>query len=326
MTQHAQQALLSKQLATIDLNVPVAFDESKLLCSEPDKDTLTILLDELEFRSIKKRIFGEEIVAPPVAAKPKPAVSSSGQIGLFEELVATEEAPVAASASTPMFSDERKTVHSTLHHYHLINTPELRQMLVQHLSRQEAFCFDTETTAIDPIEADMVGMSFCCYKGEAYYVPVPVGERTETQQIVDEFKAVLENPAIEKIGQNLKYDMIVLKGYGVDLQGKLFDTMLAHYLLEPEQRHNMDVLAENYLNYYTPVSIESLIGKKGKGQLTMSQVELEKITEYAAEDADVTLQLKDIFEPMLKNNGLENLSPKWKRRWCRCWPKLSLPE
>ncbi len=306
VTQHAEQALLSKQLATIDVHVPVEFDEDKLRCAEPNKETLSALLDDLEFRSIKKRIFGEEtagtgaVAATTAAPAAKAKKAATAQTSLFDV-----EMPFDDDEDLVPPGGDRHTIYTTPHHYHIVDTPELRQMLTDHLRKQDSFCFDTETNSIDAVEADLVGLSFASYKGEAYYVPVPP-EKAEAQKIVEDFREVLENPAIGKTGQNLKFDLIVLKHYGVEIQGQIFDTMLAHYLLEPEQRHNMDVLAENFLNY-TPVSIVSLIGKKGKGQLTMGDVPVEKIAEYAAEDADVTLQLKGVFAPMLKENKLEKL-------------------
>jgi len=307
VTQHAEQALLSKQLATIDVHVPVEFDEEKLRCREPNKETLSALLDDLEFRSIKKRVFGEETAGPGAATAPAAALvgrakkaAGTAQTSLFDI-----DLPFGDEDDDLPPAGEKNTIYTTPHHYHIVDTPELRGMLVDHLRRQDTFCFDTETNSIEAVEADLVGLSFASYKGEAYYVPVPP-DKAEAQKIVEDFREVLENPDIGKTGQNLKFDLIVLKHYGVEIQGQIFDTMLAHYLLEPEQRHNMDVLAENFLNY-TPVSIESLIGKKGKGQLTMGDVAIEKIAEYAAEDADVTQQLKEVFAPMLKENKLEKL-------------------
>jgi DNA polymerase-1 len=178
-------------------------------------------------------------------------------------------------------------------------------MLIEHLNRQDEFCFDTETDNLDPVEANLVGLAFCYYKGEAYYVPIPA-DQPEAQAIVNEFKGVMENPAIGKIGQNMKFDIIVLKNYGVAVRGKIFDTMLAHYLIEPDMRHNINILAETYLNY-SMVHIESLIGKKGKNQGNMSEVEIEKIAEYAGEDADITFQLKEVFVPLLKENKMDKL-------------------
>ncbi len=205
----------------------------------------------------------------------------------------------------PVQPERRKTIDSVKHDYRLVDTPELRASLIHFLGQQESLCFDSETTAIDPVEADLVGLSFAYRAGEAFYVPIPE-DRTEAQAVVDEFKPVLQNPAITKIGQNLKYDLLMLKKYGVAVQGRLFDTMIAHYLIEPEQRHNMDIMAMTYLNYH-PVEIEQLIGKKGKGQITMREVDVQKVVEYAGEDADVTLQLKQTFAPLLEKDSLYKL-------------------
>ncbi len=301
---HAEQARLSRQLAIIDTQVPVDFDEEGFKCEEFNKQELGALLDELEFRTIKKKLFGEETSTPATtrtASKPP-----SSQLDLFGSGAATTELFIEDLAETDTFSNTTKrTIADTVHQYHLMDTPELRQSLIQYLSQQTAFCFDTETTNIDAIEAKLVGMSFSYYPHEAYYIPVPA-DVEEAQHIVDEFKAVLENPAIEKIGQNIKYDIIVLKNYGVEVKGKLFDTMIAHYLIEPEGRHNMDILSENYLNY-TPVSIESLIGKKGKNQLNMRDVAVADVVEYASEDADITYQLYTVFQKEIGRFQTEKL-------------------
>jgi len=201
--------------------------------------------------------------------------------------------------------ERRKTILSVKHDYRLVDTPELRKSLIAYLTLQTSICFDSETTAIDPVEADLVGLSFAYRPGEAYYVPIPP-DRADAQAIVDEFKPVFENPLIEKIGQNLKYDLLMLKKYGVDVQGRLFDTMIAHYLIEPEMRHNMDMMAMTYLNYQ-PVEIEALIGRKGKGQLTMRDVDVQKVVDYAGEDADITLQLRNAFAPRLEKDNLNKL-------------------
>ncbi|MCA0232725.1 MAG: DNA polymerase I [Bacteroidetes bacterium] len=300
-------AVLSKQLATIDINVPIAFEEEDLRMCEPNRELLSSLLDELEFKTLKKRLLGE--TEAPVAI---PAANKTGQLNLFGE--APTAAPSvskpteSASTGTPTpleTSNERRTVATTAHRYHLVNTPELRQSLAYYLSLQESFCFDTETTSVDAVDAELVGLAFAYREGEAFYVPVPA-DRTEAQAIVEEFREVLENDKIEKIAQNLKYDMLILQNYGVEVRGPLYDTMLAHYLIEPDKRHNMDALANAYLNY-EPVAIEALIGKKGPKQLTMRDVAIEKVVEYAAEDADITLQLKHKLQPLLVENQAEKL-------------------
>jgi len=297
----AEQGLLSKKLATIILDAPVALDPVSLLVEEPDRSILEPLFAELEFRTLGRRVFGEDFSVtesrPATATAP---VHHAGQTDLFGNPVDAEKviakqlhldeldlpAPVAA-----------KNIENTPHTYHLADTAEKRAALIALLSQQNEICFDTETTGTDANNCELVGLSFAVKPGEAWYVPVSANQ-AECQQVVNEFKAVLENASIAKIGQNIKYDILVLKWYGVSVKGTLFDTMLAHYILDPDSRHSMDILAENYLGY-SPVSITSLIGAKGKNQGNMRDVELEKIKEYAAEDADITLQLKQAFEPLL---------------------------
>ncbi|MCP1383166.1 DNA polymerase I [Runella salmonicolor] len=313
----ADKAILSKHLATIDINVPIEFHEEDLLMCEPDRDMLSALLDELEFRTLRKSMLGEDTadVKPTNLSATVSSADKKGQLSLFGESAPTPESnaqhkPAVSSESdlpfqTSEFSSERRTVANTLHRYHLVDTPELRQSLAHYLSLQEAFCFDTETNSLDAIDAELVGMSFAYQKGEAFYVSVPA-DREEAQKVVEDFRAVLEDEKIEKIAQNLKYDLLVLQNYGIEIRGPIYDTMLAHYLIEPDKRHNMDILANSYLNY-EPVSIEALIGKKGPKQLTMRDVDIEKLVEYAAEDADVTLQLKEKLNPILIENQADKL-------------------
>lgn len=295
-------AVLSKQLATIDINVPIAFEEEDLRMCEPNRELLSSLLDELEFKTLKKRLLGE--TEAPVAI---PTANKTGQLNLFGEAPTAARKPseVTSVSTESATNNERRTVATTAHRYHLVNTPELRQSLAYYLSLQESFCFDTETTSVDAIDAELVGLAFAYRDGEAFYVPVPA-DRTEAQTIVEDFREVLENEKIEKIAQNLKYDMLVMQNYGVEVRGPLYDTMLAHYLIEPDKRHNMDALANAYLNY-EPVAIEVLIGKKGPKQLTMRDAAIEKLVEYAAEDADITLQLKHKLQPLLVENQAEKL-------------------
>ncbi|MDQ1088468.1 DNA polymerase I [Siphonobacter sp. SORGH_AS_1065] len=295
----AEQGLLSKELALIEQNVPIEFDAEALKICEPNREMLSALLDELEFRTLRKRMLGDETPAPEPAAKVSKAKAPTAQMDLFGAAPVTEvaSAEVATQWET---STVRRTVHDTVHDYQLIDTPELRQSLAHYLNVQEAICFDTETTDLSAIEAKLIGISFSYRVGEAFYVPVPTNQE-EAQAIVEDFRSVFENEAVEKIAQNIKYDLTVLANYGIEVKGKLYDTMLAHYLIEPEKRHGMDILAETYLNY-TPVAIEELIGKKGKNQGNMRDVDLEKIKEYAAEDADITLQLKEVLNPILKQN------------------------
>ncbi len=291
----AEQGLLSKHLATIALDVPVDALPEDLIFNGPDEEKVSAIFDEMEFRTLKQRIFGTGDEKP--AAKPKKAAPTSGQMDMFGAAASktdssepVEEVPV-----------EKKTVATTKHYYHLLETDEEIKDLVKYLTLQDEFCFDSETTGLDTLTAEVVGLSFCYLKGEAYYVPFSA-DLEEAKKRMDLFKEVFANDKIQKIGQNLKYDIEVLQKYDIQVKGPLFDTMLAHYLLEPDQRHGMDILAENYLNY-TPITIETLIGKKGKNQGTMRDLEPRDILDYAAEDADITFQLKEIFEPQLKEIG-----------------------
>ncbi|MEN0006710.1 MAG: DNA polymerase I [Bacteroidota bacterium] len=289
--QFSEQGLLSKKLATIDLNVPIQFDAESYVLDPFDREKLTSLFKELEFRTLARHILGE-----PEGAQ---NTSQGTQGQLFGD------SPTRFKKQPPAHSIATKNIENIAHTYHLCATKAEREALIEQLSKVESFCFDTETTGIDANEAELVGMSFAVNAGEAYYVPVPA-DQEEAKEIVEEFRALFENPAIQKIGQNIKYDALMLKWYGVELQGSIFDTMIAHYLLESELRHNMNYLAETYLKYQ-PLKIESLIGKKGKKQLTMRQVPVEKVLDYAAEDADITLQLKEELAPKLKEEGLEEL-------------------
>lgn len=310
-------ALLSKELAKIELNVPIDFDAEKLKIMPPHVDVLSALLDELEFRTLRKRLLPDEPTST-ASSTPIPRVNTSTntiekksaigaksgqQISMFESDTSTNIVlpdDLDEETSFGHHSTSKDTIDTVVHEYHLINTPELRKSLIHYLSQQDEFCFDTETTSVDAVDAEIVGMSFAYRKGEAYYIPFPENQQ-EAYQIVQEFKELFENEVIMKIGQNIKYDLMILQNYGVDVKGKMYDTMLAHYIIEPEQRHGMDYMANVYLNY-DPVSIETLIGKKGKSQLTMREADVEKVKEYAAEDADITLQLKHVLEPRLNTS------------------------
>ncbi|MCE7996153.1 MAG: DNA polymerase I [Roseivirga sp.] len=300
-----QQGILSKELARIHLEVPLPFDSAPMEYKGPDREALKKIFEDLEFRTTIKRILGDGSGggSATTAKKAKPAASGSGQMGLFGD------AP--ASTATTTEEDESQTalkqdITTKEHSYHLIDTPALRKRLVKYLLAQSEFCFDTETDSIEPIEANMVGMSFSYQAGEAYYVPTPHDDKAETTRIVEEFRAVFQSSEILKIAQNAKYDIQVLKNYGMEVTGPIFDTMIAHYLIDPDTRHNMDVLAENYLNY-TPVSITELIGKKGAKQGNMTDVPVHKVVEYAGEDADITLQLKQKLAPILNENEVVKL-------------------
>jgi DNA polymerase-1 len=299
--QFAEQGLMSKKLATINLNVPVELDEAGLEMCAPSKDLLEPLFAELEFRTLGRRVFGDDF-----------SITETKAVGIQTDLFGD---PVA-TARTTMTVDltDIKEVESTVasknidtvpHEYYLAETAEKRAELIALLKQQKSICFDTETTGTDANDCELVGLSFAIKHGQAWYVPVPADQKA-AQAIVNEFKPVLEDAAIGKTGQNIKYDVLMLKWYGVEVKGDLFDTMLAHYIIDPDTRHNMDILSENYLGY-KPVSITELIGAKGKSQGNMRDVEFEKIKEYAAEDADITLQLRSVFEPKLKEVEGEKL-------------------
>jgi DNA polymerase-1 len=297
----AEQGLMSKRLATINLNSPVELDEAGLEMCAPSKDLLEPLFAELEFRTLGRRVFGDDFSITETRAV-------SVQTDLFGEPVAgarttltVETQDIYEAPNQP----EVKNINTVEHEYILADTFEKRADLIKILSEQKSFCFDTETTGTDANQCELVGLSFAVKHNQAWYVPVPVDEQ-EIMKIVAEFKPVFENEKIGKTGQNLKFDILMLKWYNVEMKGDLFDTMMAHYVIDPDTRHGMDILSENYLNY-KPVSITELIGPKGKNQGNMRDVEIEKIKDYAAEDADVTLQLKTIFEPKIKEVGAENL-------------------
>ncbi len=298
--EYADQGLLSKKLAVIDTNVPIQFDATEFNLDPPDKDLLAEVFKELEFRTLSEQILAKGGQNP---------ANQPGQQGSLFDLPSPNPGPDSLRLEElPKHAIADNHIGNTLHQYHLIDTPDKRSDLIRLLNAQKEICFDTETTGIDANAVELVGMSFAVKKGEAYYIPIPE-DQVEAQKIVNEFKPVLENEKIDKIGQNIKYDALVLKWYGVEVKGRYIDTMVIHYLLEPELRHNMDYLAESYLNY-KPVSIESLIGKKGKDQITMRQAPLEEVKEYAAEDADITLQLKDYLLPKLEQAGLDPLYNK----------------
>ncbi len=317
---NADKAILSKQLARIEINVPIDFDEYALEINDVNPDLLSPLLDELEFRTLRKKLLPNEVVSAstPSSLPSNPSnvnamkAKSGTQISLFEssapstppanQLIADEE------QETKSFNREKDSIDTKIHEYHLIDTPELRSSLIGYLNLQKELCFDTETTSTDAVDAEIVGLSFCYRTGEAFYVPI-AEDQAEAKIQLEEFRQVFENESIMKIGQNIKYDILILKNYGIEVKGELYDTMLAHYLLEPDQRHGMDFLANTLLNY-EPVSIDSLIGKKGKFQGNMRDVAFEKIKDYAAEDADVTFQLKQVLAPKLIENQQEKLLMK----------------
>lgn len=315
--QNSDKAIQSKWLATIICDVPIELDEKALELEEPNREALKELFYELEFRRLAEQmdlgsVSHKQTQTPPASPKEKMNAKNSktnpNQTDMFDvdeqdEAIET----LIEEGEEPLIQQEviRNTISTTPHTYHLIDTKEKREHLISELNKQSEICFDTETTGLDVYTAELVGMSFAYKVGEAYYIPVP-DSFDQAQLIVNEFRSVFENEYTVKVGQNIKYDLAVLKRYHIEIKGKLFDTMVAHFLIQPEMRHNMNVLAETYLNY-SPVSIETLIGKKGKDQLSMRDVAIEEIKEYAAEDADITLQLKNVFEPMLNDTYTKKL-------------------
>ncbi|MFZ4862745.1 DNA polymerase I [Sphingobacterium sp. Mn56C] len=296
----AEQGLISKKLATILLDVPIELDENKLLLEAPDRSLLEPLFAELEFRTLGKRVFGDDFSVPETGAK-----AAAGQMDLFAAVVESANVGNAAdlqAAATATASN----IHNTAHSYTLVQGDTAIKELVAKLSAQKAVCFDTESTGLDALTVEIVGLSFSMEAGKAFYVPTPK-DPSEAQRIVDFFKPVLEDENILKIGQNIKYDILLLSRYNITVKGPLFDTMLAHYLIDPDTRHGMDILAETYLNY-TPVSITELIGGKGKNQGNMRDVDVEKVSEYAGEDADITYQLYQKFEPLLAETATKDLA------------------
>ena len=297
-----EKGILSKKLATILLDCPVTFNEKDYELSKPDVEKTDELFLKLEFRQMKTQF--DKLYNPDFNDNQNGNENTNGE-------VEKKKAPAKKSNEEQFdlfgFSDEESGEEKTNSHYsNLSNTEHLYQIVqgdlgiklfIQNLMNQTSVCFDTETTGIDALNAELVGMSFSFDKGKAFYVPFPENQE-EAQVLVDKFKPFFESETIEKIGQNIKYDLKILSHYGVQIKGKLFDTMIAHYLINPDMRHNMDVLSETYLKY-SPKSIEDLIGKKGKNQKSMRDISLEEIKEYAAEDADITYQLKQNFSPIL---------------------------
>ena len=282
--ENAEQIRFSKFLATIRTDVPIELDLEKLRVDEPDRDELRRLFAELEFKTLSDKFLNN---------RENIKNNANGQLDLFAEnptdgQVDAEKSPL-------------KTLNDTPHTYKLIDNEDDMAALRDFFMTKRILSLDTETTSTDAIDAELVGLSFAVEEFSAFYVPVPA-DRQQAQKIVNIFKPVYEDPSILKIGQNIKYDMEVLSNYGVTLGGEMFDTMVAHYLLQPELRHNMDYMAEVYLKYKT-IHIDELIGPKGKGQRSMRELRPEEVYEYAAEDADVTLRLKNLLEPRLKETG-----------------------
>ena len=297
----ADQGLTSKMLATIITDLKIDFEEEKLIMCEVDKDKIREIFTELEFLNLSRRILGEEITltqAPSPLAPNKTQSPNSSQLDLFgtQSMVESHE---------PVITAAYKTIVTERPSYHLISTAEERKELLEILLAQKQVCFDTETTNIDARQADLVGISFSYKAREAFYVAIPQ-EYASAKSIIHEFMPFFQNTEIEKIAHNIKYDLKVLSRYGISLAAPTFDTMIAHYLINPEARQNMDFLAQHYLNYQA-ISIETLIGKKGKSQGNMRDLEPSEISDYACEDADITLQLKNIFEKEIKKPHLKDL-------------------
>jgi DNA polymerase-1 len=302
---NAEIGLLSKKLATIMLDVPVEFNEEDFEMCDPDLEAVTEIFNELEFRRLLENLI-KTFTAPvensaeatTTTSKTTKKAAPNGQFDLFA-------APGGGNVSEEVASSGYQTIQTTSHFYQMANTPMSRKILLQKLLKQQSVCFDTETTGLKALEVELVGVAFSWEKGKGFYVPFPE-DQTETQAILEEFRPFFESTTIEKVGQNLKYDIKVLSNYNMTVKGPIFDTMIAHYLINPDMRHNMDVLSETYLNYQ-PVSITELIGKKGKNQLSMREVPLEQQTEYAVEDADITYQLKEHFIKELESGNLTKL-------------------
>lgn len=283
-----EQIKLSKVLATITTDVPVEFDANRFQKDEPDKERLKELFNELEFKTIAKRFFDE----PDRTEAKTEAVQGS----LFDS-------PAAEIIPTGILPNN---INTTQHKYIIADTPEKIRDVAERLSRHKELCFDTETTGLDILNAELVGIALCVKEHEGFYIPIPE-DKEQADSILSILRTLFENPETLKIGQNIKYDIQILKNHDIKVAGKLFDTMLAHYLVQPERRHNLSYLAGSYLEY-SPVEIEELIGLKGKPQTSMRSVPIEKISEYACEDADITLQLKKILEQELKDHDLHDLA------------------
>ena len=312
---NAELGLLSKKLARIMLDVPVEFDAHDFELNSPDIDAVKEIFQELEFRRLTENLVktfanhedssstnvksNSEKTSPSgkMSEGQKGTSAGAGQFSLF----GSDDSPTEEATS----DFGRQTAKTSSHFYQSVAPGIALKLFIQNLMKQTNVCFDTETTGLDPITAELVGIAFSWEVGKGFFVPFPE-DREEAQELIEQLRPFFEAENIEKIGQNLKYDIKVLAKYNIEVKGKLFDTMLAHYLINPDMRHNMDVLAETYLNY-TPISITELIGKKGKNQLSMREVSLEQQTEYAVEDADITLQLKELFQKELGEANTQKL-------------------
>ena len=290
-----EQIEMSKKLATIEQFVPVELNETALELEIPDPAKLKVLFDELEFKTIAAKILSE------IDKSEKPREPENFFSPPDESLQGT-----LFGVESDIPSTEKKSIENVDHSYILLENNSDIKEFVKKAGELDEFCFDSETTSIDPLDAELVALTFSWEKGTGYLIHFPESQK-ETKSILEIVRPLFENPAIRKIGQNMKYDIQVLANYSIEVKGPLFDTMIAHYLLEPDMRHNMNLLSESYLGY-SPVHIESLIGEKGNNQKNMRSVPVDKLMEYAVEDADVTYQLKMIFEPKIISGGLADLA------------------
>lgn len=308
----------SRFLATIKIDVPIEFNEKSLELEPVNEQELRALFEELEFRTMTDAKFKKPFTSLPPDeattsiqfARPKSPAGQTSLFDAFDEADKPKTAKAQKKVETPQILEEAPengllTIKNVPHKYMLVDTKIKRSDLISKLFMQKSVCFDTETTGVDVFVAELVGLSFCFTEGEAYYVTLP-GDKEEATEVLREFKAFFQAEHIEKIGQNIKFDLLMLSMYGIDLKGKMFDTMIAHYLVQPELRHGMDYLAEIYLRYRT-IHYEELVGGKGKNQIDIRFVDLDLLCDYAAEDADVTFRLKQILEKEIVANGLDKL-------------------
>lgn len=300
-------AIMSKKLATIITNVPVDFHEEDFKIKACNKNALKEIFHELEFRTLGRRVFGEDIITAVPSGIIDKVIPEGVQTDLFGNVVEspTTSAGIEQEQLTSVIQPSQN-IHNSPHNYLSVVGDDAITQLVTTLLEKTEICIDSETTCLDANDCELVGLSFSIEKGEAWYVPLPSNDQEETKRLLTFFEPLFDNPFITWVGQNLKYDILVLKWYGYELKGNIFDTMLAHYVIDPEGKRNMDLLSAQFLGY-EPVSIEELIGKKGKGQGNMRDVPLEKIKDYAAEDADITLRLKHTFTPLLQAKEVEQV-------------------
>lgn len=300
IVENAELGRLSRKLATINTDCDVAFDEDAFLLSEPDEKKVLEVFNELEFRRLGeqfRKLYGSPVDDPPAPAAPQKAAPSAARVPAGSRQFALFDNDEVEAGKV----GSRSSISGSVHFYQHLKPGKARELFLQQLMNQESVCFDTETTSLNPLDAELIGIAFSWQEGKGYYWPFPEDQKAVRKEL-SLLRPFFESEQIEKIGQNLKYDLKVLRRYDMEVKGPLFDTMLAHYLINPDMRHNMDLLSETYLNY-TPIPITDLIGKKGKNQLSMREVPLERQTEYAVEDADITLRLAAHFRPELEEAG-----------------------